>query len=94
LRIICLFGPRNGQETRSWQSCGLVPFGSLILRDVDRPSTLLRGGEVSYEFSICRDVLFQNIMNDDLVLPDHVSDLCKDLLSKVKDINICNICSF
>lgn len=30
-----------------------------------------------------REELFQNIMNDELVLPEHASDLCRDLLAKV-----------
>ena len=30
-----------------------------------------------------REELFQNIMNDELVLPEHASDFCRDLLAKV-----------
>ena len=35
--------------------------------------------------------MFQNIMNDELVLPDHISSQCRDLLAKVKKNNITTI---
>lgn len=32
-----------------------------------------------------KEELFQNIMNDELVMPDHISANCKDLLTKLLD---------